>query len=394
MRKQTVKDFEVTGKKVLVRVDFNEPIDSRGNLKDDTRLYASLPTIEYLITKDCRIILCSHLDRPGGRVVPEMSLAPMARRFAELLKRPVAFVGDCLGPEVEDAIAALQPGEVLLLENLRFHAEEEANNSEFAAALAELVDFYVNDAFGASHRRHASVVGVGLYVPGVAGLLLEKELIALSDALDDPVRPFAAVVGGAKVSGKLGVMENVLAKVDTLLVGGGMAATFFAAGGFSVGASPVETEWVEYVRSLMDQAAQRGVNLLLPEDVIVSAALEAGAANRAVAATAIPTGMLIADIGPRTIETYTAALAGCRTVIWNGPMGVFEISDFARGTHAVARALSALDGTTVIGGGSTAEVVNELGLQAGMSHVSTGGGASLEFLEGKVLPGVDVLEDR
>jgi phosphoglycerate kinase len=394
MRKQTVKDFEVAGKKVLVRVDFNEPIDAQGNLKDDTRLYASLPTIEYLIGQGCRIILCSHLDRPGGKVVPEMSLAPMARRFSELLKRPVNFAPDCLGPEVEDAIAAFQPGDVLLLENLRFHAEEEANDSEFAAALAELADFYVNDAFGACHRRHASVVGVGLYIPGVAGLLLEKELVALGDALDEPVRPFAAIVGGAKVSGKLGVMENVLAKVDKLLVGGGMAATFFAACGLAVGASLVETDRIEYVCRLMAQAEAGGVKLLLPEDVIVSAALEPGAASRAVAATAIPTGMLIADIGPRTIEAYTTALEDCCTVIWNGPMGVFEISDFARGTHAVARALSNLDATTVIGGGSTAEVVNELGLQARMSHVSTGGGASLEFLEGKVLPGVDVLEDR
>jgi phosphoglycerate kinase len=394
MRKQTVKDFDVAGKKVLVRVDFNEPIDALGNLKDDTRLRASLPTVEYLIEKGCRVIICSHLDRPGGKVVPEMSLAPMARRFAELLKHPVAFVGDCLGPEVEDAIAALQPGDVLLLENLRFHAEEEANDEEFAAALAELADFYVNDAFGASHRRHASVVGVGLSIPGVAGLLLEKELIALSDALDDPERPFAAVVGGAKVTGKLGVLENVVEKVDTLLVGGGMAATFFAAGGLPVGASPVETDRIDYVRRLMAQAAARGVKLLLPEDVIVSAALQPGASCRAVDARAIPAGMLIADIGPRTIEIYTRALGESRTVIWNGPMGVFEISDFARGTHAVARALAALDATTVIGGGSTAEVVNELGLQAQMSHVSTGGGASLEFLEGKVLPGVDVLEDR
>jgi phosphoglycerate kinase len=394
MRKQTVKDFDVAGKKVLVRVDFNEPIDALGNLKDDTRLRASLPTVEYLIGKGCRVIICSHLDRPGGKVVPEMSLAPMARRFAELLKLPVAFVGDCLGPEVEDAIAALQPGDVLLLENLRFHAEEEANDEEFAAALAELADFYVNDAFGASHRRHASVVSVGLSIPGVAGLLLEKEMIALSDALDDPERPFAAVVGGAKVSGKLGVMANVLEKVDTLLIGGGMAATFFAAGGLPVGASPVETDRIDYVCRLMAQAEARGVKLLLPEDVIVSAALQPGASCRAVDARAIPAGMLIADIGPRTIETYTRALGECRTVIWNGPMGVFEISDFARGTHAVARALAALDATTVIGGGSTAEVVSELGLQARMSHVSTGGGASLEFLEGKVLPGVDVLEDR
>ncbi len=394
MRKQTVKDFDVAGKKVLVRVDFNEPIDSRGVLKDDTRLRACLPTIDYLTARDCRIILCSHLGCPGGKVVPEMSLAPVARRLAELLARPVAFVGDCLGPEVEDAIAALLPGEVLLLENLRFHVGEEANSKAFAAGLAGLADFFVYDAFGASHRQHASVVGIGLYIPGVAGLLLEKELVALSDALDVPDRPFAAVVGGAKVSGKLGVMENVIDRVDMLLVGGGMAATFFAAQGLSVGASPVEADKVDLVAKLMTQAASRGVNLLLPEDVIVSAVIEAGAANRAVAAAEIPAGMLIADIGPRTAEIFTTALGTCRTVIWNGPMGVFEISEFARGTHAVARALAALDGTTVIGGGSTAEVVNELGLQAEMSHVSTGGGASLEFLEGKVLPGVAVLEDR
>lgn len=394
MKKKTVEDIDVAGKRVLLRVDFNVPMNKKGVISDDTRIRACLPTINYLIDNHARVIICSHLGRPDGRVVEELRLAPVAMRLTELLGKPVEALRDCIGTEVEAAVNKLKDGEVILLENLRFHAEEEANDASFAQALSRMADIYVNDAFGASHRAHASVVGVAEYLPAVAGFLMSQELDALSGALENPERPFAAMIGGAKVSGKLGVLENIISKVDALLIGGGMAVTFLKSRGYGVGASRIEKDRLDYVQQLMDKAESLGVRLLLPQDVIIAERLEAGSSTRTVPITQIPDGWVAADIGPRTIEEFSQELRKCRTVVWNGPVGVFEIPQFAEGTRHLARVLADLEATTVIGGGSTAEAVVEMGLADKMSHVSTGGGASLEFLEGKVLPGVAVLQDK
>lgn len=394
MPKKAVEDVDVAGKRVLLRVDFNVPMDKSGTITDDTRIRACLPTINYLIEKRARVILCSHLGRPGGKVVEEFRLAPVAKRLSELLGKPVEALKDCIGPEVEAAVSRLRDGEVMLLENLRFYAEEEANDQKFAQALSRLADVYVNDAFGASHRAHASIVGVARYLPAVAGFLLEKELKALSGALENPQRPFAAMIGGAKVSGKLSVLENIIDKVDALLIGGGMAATFLKSMGYNVGKSMVENDKLDYVRQLTDRARALKVKLLLPQDAVVSDKLEAGAKTRTVPVTEIPEDWVIADIGPGTVKEFARELKKCRTVLWNGPVGVFELPQFAQGTRSLAEVLAGLKATTVVGGGSTAEAVTEMGLVDKMSHVSTGGGASLEFLEGKVLPGVAVLQDE
>lgn len=394
MPKKTVEDIDVSGKKVLLRVDFNVPMGKDGTISDDTRIRASLPTIKYLIDHHARIIICSHLGRPDGKVVEELRLTPVAKRLSELIGKPVKALRDCVGPEVEAEIAKLQNGEVALLENLRFHPEEEANDPNFAQALARLADIYVDDAFGASHRAHASVVGVAKYLPAVSGFLMEKELKALGGALENPKKPFAAMIGGAKVSGKLAVLENIIGKVDALLIGGGMAATFFKSQGYGVGASMVENDKLDYVRKLMDKAKSLGVRLLLPQDMVVTDKLEAGSSTRTVPSTQIPDGWIAADIGPRAVDEFSRELKKCKTVLWNGPVGVFEIPQFAEGTRRLAKVIAGLKVTTVIGGGSTAEAVAEMGLAGKMSHVSTGGGASLEFLEGKVLPGVAVLQDK
>ncbi len=391
MPKRTVEDIDVADKRVLVRVDFNVPLNPDGTISDDSRIQACLPTINYLIEKHARVIVCSHLGRPKGKVVEGLKLAPVAKRLSELLGKPVEAATDCIGPDVEAAVASLQDGEVILLENLRFYAEEEANDRDFARALARLADVYVDDAFGASHRAHASVVGVAEYLPAVAGFLMEKELKALSSTLENPRRPFAAIIGGAKVAGKLGILENIIGKVDALLIGGGMVATFLKSKGHEVGASMVEDDKLDYIEQLTSRAKSLGVRLLLPQDVIVAEKLEAGFSPRVVPAEEIPAGWVIADIGPRTIEEFSRELKKCRTVVWNGPMGMFEIPQFAQGTCTLAKVLADLEATTVVGGGSTAEAVVEMGLADKMSHVSTGGGASLKFLEGKVLPGVAVL---
>ncbi len=394
MKKKSVEDIDVAGRRVFLRVDFNVPMDDMGAIGDDTRIRASLPTIRYLADNRARVIICSHLGRPDGKIVEGLRLAPVARRLSELLGKPVEALRDSIGPEVEAATSRLGDGEVMLLENIRFHPEEEVNDPEFAKALSRLADVYVNDAFGASHRAHASVVGVAKYLPAVSGFLMEKELEALGGALENPEKPFAAMIGGAKVSGKLAVLENIINRVDALLIGGGMTATFLNSMGHGVGASKIEGDRLDHVRQVTKKARSLGVTLLLPEDVVVTDNLEEGSSSRVVPVTEIPDGYLIADIGPNTIEKFSQELKKCKTVIWNGPVGVFEIPEFASGTRTLAKVLAGLMATTVIGGGSTTEAVVEMGLADKMSHVSTGGGASLEYLEGKVLPGVAVLQDK
>lgn len=391
--KKTIGDIDVQGKRILLRVDFNVPLDpDSGGVVDDTRIRAALPTIEYLREREARLILCSHLGRPKG-VDDSLRLAPVARRLSELLGSPVKMTDDSVGPQVEEAAQALGPGEVLLLENLRFNPEEEANDPDFAWTLASLAEVYVNDAFGTAHRAHASTAGVAAYLPAVAGFLMEKELTFLGKALASPDRPFAAVIGGAKISTKMGVMENLLEKVDRLLIGGGMACTFLKAQGLEVGQSLVEEEHVEPARRIMERASQRGLMLLLPSDVIVSDRFEADARHQQVSVKEIPLDWQIMDIGEKTAEAFVNALRDCKTVLWNGPMGVIEFEPFSQGSHRLAEAIAGLDATTIVGGGETVAVVERLGLQDKFSHVSTGGGAALEFLEGRELPGVAALED-
>jgi len=391
--KKTVADIDVQGKRILLRVDFNVPLDpDSGRVLDDTRIRAALPTIEYLRERDARLILCSHLGRPNG-VDDSLRLAPVARRLSELLGSPVETTDDCEGPQVEEEVQALGSGEVLLLENLRFHPEEEANDPDFAWVLASLADIYVNDAFGTAHRAHASTVGVAAYLPAVAGFLMEKELTFLGKALASPDRPFAAVIGGAKISTKMGVLENLLQKVDRLLIGGGMACTFLKAEGFEVGQSLLEEEFVETARQVMERASQRGLMLLLPSDVIVGDRFEADARRQQVSAKEIPSDWQTMDIGEKTVEAFIDALRDCKTVLWNGPLGVIEFEPFSQGSHRLAEVIAGLDATTIVGGGETVAVVERLGLEDKFSHVSTGGGAALEFLEGRELPGVAALAD-
>lgn len=392
--KKTIGDIDVQDKRILVRVDFNVPLDSdSGRVLDDTRIRAALPTIEYLRERGARLILCSHLGRPKG-VDDSLRLAPVARRLSELLGSPVRTIDDCVGPEVEEAAQDLGSGDVLLLENLRFYSEEQANDPDFAWVLASLADLYVNDAFGTAHRAHASTVGVAAYLPAVAGFLMEKELAFLGKALASPDRPFAAVIGGAKISTKMGVLENLLGKVDRLLIGGGMACTFLKAEGFEVGQSLLEEAHVETARQIMERASQRGLTLLLPSDVIVADRFEADARRQQVSAEEIPADWQIMDIGEKTAEAFVHALRDCKTVVWNGPVGVIEFEPFSQGSHRLAEAIAGLKATTIVGGGETVAVVERLGLQDKFSHVSTGGGAALEFLEGRELPGVAALEDK
>lgn len=391
MNKKTVRDVPVMGKRVLVRVDFNVPLEG-GEVRDDTRIVAALPTIRYLVDEKARVILASHLGRPKGKPAPEFSLKPVAKRLGEILAMPVAFADDCVGTKAEAAVVALLPGQVLMLENLRFHAEEEANDPEFSRKLASLADLYVNDAFGTAHRAHASTAGVAAYLPAVAGFLMEKEIDYLSRALENPKRPFVAILGGAKISDKIGVVKNLLGKVDRLLIGGGMANTFLKAQGYDVAASLVEEDSVAVAQDLM---AQGGGKILLPTDAVVADAFAADAKSRVVRVGKVPAGWRILDIGPDTVNAFAKALRGAKTVVWNGPMGVFEFPRFAEGTFAIAHALAKLAGAvTIIGGGDSAAAVEQAGVADKMSHISTGGGASLEFLEGKTLPGVAALADR
>lgn len=395
MKKKTVRDVEFAGKRALVRVDFNVPLDIESHeISDDSRVRAALPTIKYLIDRRAKVVLCSHFGRPKGKVVNEMRLAPVAKRLSELLGLPVETASDCVGSVVEEAVSGLGDGGVLLLENVRFHPEEEQNDAGFAKALAALADVYVNDAFGTAHRAHASTVGVAQYLPAVAGFLMEKEIDYLGKALTDPVPPFTAITGGAKVSDKLGLLDNILGKIDSLLIGGGMCCTFLKAQGHEVGQSKIEEDKLDLVQELLSKAAKLSVKLMLPEDVAVAEVFGGGGPSKVVPSSEIPDGSYVMDIGPRTIESFTGELRKSKTVIWNGPMGVFEYLEFRRGTEAIARQLAELEATTILGGGSTAEAVEELGLADRMSHVSTGGGAALEFLEGKTLPGVAALLDK
>ncbi len=392
MNKKTVKDIQLDGKKVLVRVDYNVPFrPNTTDILDDSRITASLPTIRYLLEKRCAIILCSHLGRPNGKVVDEMRMTPVSKRLSQLLNMPVIQTTDCIGPEVKEKVKALGSGQLMMLENLRFHPEEEKNNPMFAAELASMAEVYVNDAFGTAHRAHASTEGVTKYLPSVAGLLMAKELEMLGSVLQTPRHPFMAIFGGAKVSDKIAILDNLAPKADKLLIGGGMAATFLKAKGIAIGASLVEDDRIETAAKLLKSAK----GLVLPEDVVIADAFAENADRRTVKVTDIPSGWRIMDIGPKTIKLFKNTLATAKTVVWNGPMGVAEWEPFLEGTAQVAKTLASLSGaTTVLGGGSTAEVVGRLGLEDKMTHVSTGGGASLEFLEGKTLPGVAALLDK
>ncbi|HHH40609.1 MAG TPA: phosphoglycerate kinase [Chloroflexi bacterium] len=390
MNKKTIRDIAVDGRRVLVRVDFNVPLKN-GAVADDTRIRAALPTLEYLLKHGAALIVCSHLGRPKGRVVPELRMDPVAERLAALLGRPVRKLDDCVGPEVEQAAAALRPGEIILLENTRFHPEEKKNDPAFARQLASLADLFVNDAFGTAHRAHASTEGVAHYLPAVAGLLMEKELEFLGKAVENPEHPYVAVLGGAKISDKIGVIESLLRRCDRLLIGGGMANTFFRAMGFEMGDSLVEEEAVPTAERLLKE---KGGRLVLPVDVVIADRFAADAQTRVVAPNEVPPGWRVLDIGPKTLPTFESALSGARMVVWNGPLGVFELEPFAHGTNGMARILADMDAITIIGGGDSAAAVRQAGLVDKMTHVSTGGGASLELLEGKTLPGVAALDDK
>ena len=394
MKKRTVRDYDWRGKRALVRVDFNVPFE-RGTrrISDDVRIREALPTINYLREQGASVVLCSHLGRPDGERDATLQLEPVAERLSELLGAPAGYVHDAIGEEARAAAERLAPGGVLLLENVRFWPEEERDDPAFAAALASLADAYVNDAFGAAHRAHASTEGVARHLPAMAGLLMEKEIAFLGGILNAPARPLAALLGGAKVSDKIQVLGRLIGHADELLVGGGMAGTFLKAQGYEIGASLLEENLVGFCAETMERAAAAATPIALPEDVVVAERIEAGAPSQAVDVGAIPPGAMILDVGPRTAERYANRLAAMGSVVWNGPMGVFEVEPFHRGTQTVAEALAASDAVAVIGGGSTAEAVARFGLAERMSHVSTGGGASLEFLEGKELPGVAALDD-
>ncbi|MCG0275735.1 MAG: phosphoglycerate kinase [Thermosediminibacteraceae bacterium] len=394
MNKKTVEDFEVKGKRVLVRVDFNVPMDEEGNITDDTRIRAALPTINYLLNNDAKVILASHLGRPKGKKNPKYSLAPVAKRLSELLGKNVIMAEDCIGENVEKAVASMKPGDIMLLENVRFYAEEEANDRGFAEKLARLADIYINDAFGTAHRAHASTAGVAEFLPAGAGFLMKKEIEIMGKALEDPARPFVAILGGAKVSDKIGVIKNLLNKVDYLLIGGGMAFTFLKSMGYNIGRSLLEEDKVELAKDLLKEAKEKGVKVLLPEDVVVAPEVKEGVEYKTVPVSEIPDDMIGVDIGKATCDKFAKVIKEARTVVWNGPMGVFEIRAFAEGTLAVARAMAESKAVTIVGGGDSAAAVEQLGFANAMTHISTGGGASLEFLEGKELPGVAALNDR
>jgi phosphoglycerate kinase len=397
MNKKTIRNIDAAGKRVLVRVDFNVPLDAEQHITDDTRIRAALPTIQYLLDHGAAVILMSHLGRPDGKVNDKMSLKPVAYHLSRLLGKPVQMATDSIGPQVAALARALQPGQVLLLENLRFHKEEEKNDPDFARQLASLGDVYVNDAFGTAHRAHASTEGVTHYLPGVAGFLMEKEINFLGSALENPRRPFAAIIGGAKVSDKIAVLERLIGMVDTLLIGGGMANTFLKAEGYEIGDSLFEEGKLDVARDLINKARQRDLQLLLPVDVVIADRFAADASSKVVSIDDVPTGWRILDIGPETIKAFRAALADAQTIIWNGTLGVAEMPAFAKGTDAIIDILAqrtTAGATTIIGGGDSAAAVEQAHASDKMTHVSTGGGASLEFLEGRVLPGVAALQDK
>jgi phosphoglycerate kinase len=388
--KKLVTDIDVQGKRVLARVDFNVPIKD-GAVADDTRIRAALPTIEYLLDHGAAVILCSHLGRPKGGPDPAFSMRPTADRLGELIDAPVSFAEDCIGPEAEASAQSLEPGEVLVLENTRFHAGEKKNDPEMARQLASLADVYVNDAFGSAHRAHASTEGVARYLPAVGGFLMEKEIEYLGNAIEDPEKPFIAILGGAKVSDKIGVIRNLLKVADSVLIGGGMANTFFKAQGYPVGDSLVEEDVLDTARQLLEQAGPR---LRLPVDVVIADRFEEGAERKVMSMGPVPEGWRIMDIGPESVGAYAKVIKGAATVVWNGPMGVFEFPNFAQGTFGVAKAVAESDAISIIGGGDSVAAINRSGLADQITHMSTGGGASLEMLEGKTLPGLAALQDK
>ena len=394
LNKMTIEDVQVKGKKVLVRCDFNVPLDADKNITDETRINAALPTIKYLLDNGAAVILCSHLGRPKGEFNMKYSLAPVAKRLSEKLGFEVKLAEDVIGPSAKKLAAEVEPGKAVLLENVRFHAEEEKNDPAFAKELASMAELYVSDAFGTVHRAHASTAGVADYLPAVAGYLIGKELNFLGNAVENPVRPFVAILGGAKVKDKIGVITNLLEKVDTLIIGGGMAYTFEKAMGGEIGDSLLDEERIDLAKDMMKAAKDKGVKFLLPVDTVIANDFDNPTEIKTVEAGKIPAGFQGLDIGPKTIELFSEAVKSAKTVVWNGPMGVFEKPEFAKGTLAIATAMAESDATTIIGGGDSAAAVTQMGLASNMSHISTGGGASLEFLEGKVLPGVAALNDK
>ena len=394
MNKKTVKDIDLKGKRVFVRCDFNVPMDENQNITDNTRIVAALPTIKYLLEQNCKIVLASHLGRPKGEFKPEFSLKPVAKELSKLLNKEVIMAKDVIGEETIQKALNLKEGEIMLLENVRFHKEETDNNPEFAKKLASMAEVFVNDAFGTAHRAHASTTGIADYLPAVSGFLIEKELKFLGNAVNNPERPFVAILGGAKVSDKIGVIDSLLEKVDTLMIGGGMAYTFFKAQGYEVGNSICEVDKLDLAKSAMEKAKQKGVKLLLPVDTKVGKEFKEDTESKIVKWTEIPADWEGFDIGPETIKMFTDELKTAKTVVWNGPLGLFEFDQFAIGTNAIAEALAELDATTIIGGGDSAAAVKKAGLEDKMTHISTGGGASLEFLEGKKLPGIECLQDK
>lgn len=395
MNKKTLRDIDVTGKKVLVRCDFNVPLDKEtGKITDNRRIRAAIPTIEYLIDHNAKVILCSHLGRPKGEFNLKYSLKPVAEELSKLLGKEVKLAKDVIGEDAEKLTSEIKEGEVVLLENVRFHKEEEENDPEFAKKLASFAEIYVNDAFGTAHRAHASTAGVAGYLPAVSGFLIEKELEFLGNALDNPERPFVAILGGAKVSDKIGVIENLLDKVDTLIIGGGMAYTFYKAQGHSIGTSICEEDKIDLANDILNKAKEKNVEILLPIDNHVSAEYSNEAEDKYIDSVEIPEGFMGLDIGPKTIELFKNAIKNAKTVVWNGPLGVTEFSKFEEGTKAIAEALAETEAVTVIGGGDSAAAVEKFGLADKMTHISTGGGASLEFLEGKVLPGIACLNNK
>ena len=394
MNKKTIKDIDLKGKKVLVRCDFNVPMDENKNITDNARIVAALPTIKYLLENNCAIILCSHLGRPKGEFKPEFSLKPVAKELSKLLDKQVIMSNDVIGEDTKKKAEELKNGEIMLLENVRFHREETDNDPEFSKQLASLAEIYVNDAFGAAHRAHSSTEGVAQYLPAVAGLLIEKELKFLGNALNNPERPFIAILGGAKVSDKIGVIDNLLEKVDTLMIGGGMAYTFFKAQGYEVGKSLCELDKLDLARELMEKAKNKGVKLMLPIDTKIGKEFDINTESKTVKYTEIPADWEGFDIGEETIKLFSEELRKAKTVVWNGPLGLFEFPQFAIGTNEIAKVLSEINATTIIGGGDSAAAVKKAGLQDKMTHISTGGGASLEFLEGKKLPGIECLINK
>ncbi len=395
MKKLTIKDVDLSGKTVIMRVDFNVPIDKEGKVSDDTRIVAALPTIKYAVEKKAKVILLSHLGRPKGGPDPKYSLKPVADHLRKISGLNVSFVPQLIGEEVKQAVKNMMPGDILVLENTRFHPGEEKNDLELAKAWAELADIHVNDAFGTAHRAHSSNVGIATFIPSVAGFLMEKEIEFLSKVTYEPEHPYVVVLGGAKVSDKIGVITNLLNKADRLLIGGAMMFTFFKAQGIPVGSSLVEDDKLELAREILNQAQQKKVQIVLPVDAVIAQKMEAGAQTKIVQIKdGIPDGWMGLDIGPQTIKLFEESLKDAKTVVWNGPMGVFEIDDFAKGTKAVAQLIAKVNGTTVIGGGDSAAAVAKFGLETAYSHVSTGGGASLEFLEGRELPGITSIADK